>query len=98
MEFPEYNAEQLDKAVQKKADEIFNMFKSAIQDQITDAVTNVSPNLLNELSKSCALAHIKPFKEPLVNMPTDSLNGAALERLQLVKEFWNGVEIHLNSM
>lgn len=98
---PEMTAEQMNAAVEKKGNEIFNMFHDIINPQITDAVTQLSPNLSKELAKSCAIAHIKPFKSPFEALPKEKLeglNGAATERLQLVLEFWKGVETYLQSM
>lgn len=98
---PQLNPEQMNQAVEKKGKEIFDMFYQAINPQITDAVTQVSPNLSKELAKTCALTHIKPFKSPfdaISKEKIEELNGAAAERLQLVLEFWKGVEIYIQSM
>jgi len=40
---PEFTPEQMNQAVEKKGDEIFNMFFEAVNPQITDAVTQLSP-------------------------------------------------------
>ena len=78
--------------------EIVHSFLAAVNDQITDAVTQVTPEMKLALAKSCALTHIKPFINPLDKVPHDMLNGAALERLQMVKDFWDGVVLHINKM
>jgi len=94
---PEFSPEQLNKVVEEKAKEIYEMFKTAINDQITDSVT-ISPELIHNMSKACALTHIKPFKNPLEKIPADKLNGAAMERLELVVEFWKGIDTYLTNM
>lgn len=98
---PEITAEQMNQAVEKKGNEIFDMFLQTINPQITDAVTQVAPDLAKEVAKACALAHIKPFKNPFEALPKEKLeelNGAGLERLQLVLDFWRGVETYLISL
>jgi len=98
---PEITPEQMNQAVEKKGNEIFDMFLTAINPQITDAVTQVAPNLAKEIAKSCAITHIKPFKSPFDALPKEKLeglNGAALERLQMVIEFWKGVETYIQSL
>ena len=95
---PEMTPEMADKAAEDKAMEIVHSFLGTINDQITDAVTQVTPEMKLALAKACALTHIKPFVNPLDKVPHDMLNGAALERLQLVKEFWDNVVKHINLM
>lgn len=93
--------EMMDKAVEAQGQKIYKMFFDVINPQITDAVTQVSPNLAKDLSKACALEHIKPFKNPLEQLPKEKLeglNGAGLERLQMVVEFWKGVSIYLENL
>lgn len=95
---PEFTPEQMNQAVEKKGDEIFNMFFEAVNPQITDAVAELSPNLNKDIAKACALVHIAPFKSPFEALPKEKLeglNGAALERLGMVLEFWKGVETYL---
>jgi hypothetical protein len=97
---PEFTAEQMNQAVEKKGNEIFDMFFEVVNPQITDAVTQLSPTLGKEIAKACALAHIRPFKSPFESLPKEKLeglNGAALERLGMVFEFWKGVEAYLQS-
>jgi len=97
---PEFTPEQMNQAVEKKGNEIFDMFFEIVSPQITDAVTQLSPTLSKDIAKACALAHIKPFKSPFDSLPKEKLeglNGAALERLGMVLEFWKGVETHLLS-
>lgn len=98
---PEITAEQMNQAVERKGNEIFDMFLTTISPQITDAVTQVAPDLAKEIAKACAIAHIKPFKSPFEALPKEKLeglNGAATERLQMVIEFWKGVETYLYSL
>jgi hypothetical protein len=93
--------EMMNKAVEAQGQKIYKMFFDIINPQITDAVTQLSPNLAKDLSKACALEHIKPFKNPLENLPKeklDGLNGAALERFEMVVKFWEGVSIYLHNL
>ena len=95
---PEFSQEQMDKVVESKAQEIYEMFKNAITTAIPDSVSQENPNLVHEVAKECSLAHIVPFLEPLTKMPTDMVNGAAKERLELVQNFWGGVRTVLTAM
>jgi hypothetical protein len=95
---PEFSQEQMDKVVEEKAKEIYEMFKTAVNDQITDAVTQANPTLAHDIAKSCSIAHIKPFADPLNKVPADMVNGAAKERLTLVQDFWAGVKTYLQSL
>jgi hypothetical protein len=95
---PELTDEQMNAAVEKKGNEIFNMFHEVVNSQITDSVTQLQPNLAKEIAKSCALVHIRPFKNPFEALPKEKLeglNGAALERFEMVLQFWRGVESYL---
>ena len=102
MEKPlEMTEELMNKAVEDKGKEIYEMFLSAINDQITDAVTQIAPDLAHKNAKACALAHIKPFQSPFERLPKDKLegmNGVALEKFEMVVEFWKGVETYLKSL
>jgi len=95
---PEMSAEMMDKATEQKAMEIVHLFLEVINEQITDEVTQVTPEMKSAIAKACALTHIKPFVNPLDKVPQDMLNGAALERLQMVTDFWAGVVKHINQM
>ena len=95
---PEFSQEQMDKVVEEKAREIYQMFKTAVDDQITDAVTQINPDLAHAIAKSCSIAHIGPFSEPLSKVPAEMINGAAKERLTLVQDFWAGVRTYLQSL
>lgn len=98
---PNFTPEQLDEAVKKKGQEIFDMFYETVNSQITDAVTQLAPNLAKEIAKACALTHVKPFKSPLETIPKsklDGLNGSALEKLNMIVEFWKGVDAYLVSL
>jgi hypothetical protein len=95
------DAEMMNKAVEAQGQKIYKMFFDIINPQITDAVTQTSPNLVKDLSKACALQHIKPFKNPFEQLPKEKLeglNGASLERFEMVVEFWNGVSIYLENL
>jgi len=82
--------EQLIPIAEEKAKEITDMFLPVF--------TGMNASEAEKLSVKCALVHIKPFKSPL-DIPEEmkeKLNGAGLERLQMIIDFWNEVEVSLN--
>ena len=98
---PNFTPEQLNKVVQEKAQEMFDTFHTAINSQITDAVTQVSPELAKAMAKAATLTHIKFFKTPLESIPKDKLegmNGAALEKFQMVVEYWKGITEYVENI
>lgn len=95
---PIFNQESFDKVVSEKGNEIYAMFEKAVNDQITDAVTQVTPEMKKALIKNLCMVHIKPFKDPLEQTKLEGLNGAALERIKLIKDFWEGVVNYLKNM
>lgn len=95
---PVFNQESFDKVVSEKGNEIYTMFEAVINGQITDAVTQVTPEMKKTLIKELCMAHVKPFIDPLKGAPMEGLNGAALERLKLVKDFWEGVVTYVKNL
>lgn len=82
--------EQLIPIAEEKSKEIIEMFLPVF--------SNMEATQAEQLSVKCALVHIKPFKSPL-DIPEamkEKLNGAGLERLQMIVDFWNEVEASLN--
>jgi Na+/H+-translocating membrane pyrophosphatase len=94
---PELTSEQLNEVVEKKAKEILDMFESALKPHYDLSVEHNSEQTLRQMIKACSLAHVIPFVDPLEKVPHDKLNGAALDRLKMVLEFWNGVKVVLNA-
>lgn len=98
---PNFTPEQLNKVVEEKAQEMFDTFQAAINSQITDAVTQITPEISKAMAKAATLAHIKFFKTPLETIPKDKLegmNGSAVEKLQMVVEYWNGITKYVESI
>lgn len=90
---PDFTPEQLNKVVELKATEILEMFKETIK-----VNSELDEAMIHQIALAVSLTHIKPFKDPLTQIKPEMLNGAAMERLNLVKEFWIGVEAHLRSL
>lgn len=86
--------EQITPIAKTKADEIIGMFLPLFSE------LPISEDEKKSLANKCALAHIKPFKLPLEGIDDNmkqALNGAALERLELVVTFWQEVTSILES-
>jgi len=94
---PELTAEQLNAVVEKKDQEILEMFETALKPHYDLSLEHNSEKTLRQMIKACSLTHITPFIDPLEKIPQDKLNGAAMDRLKMVVEFWNGVKSVLNS-
>jgi homoserine trans-succinylase len=98
---PNFTPEQLNKVVEEKAQEIFDMFHTAVNSQITDAVTQITPETAKAIAKAVTLTHLKFFKSPLESIPKDKLegmNGAAMEKLQMVVEYWKGITQYIENI
>ena len=98
---PNFTPEQLKKVVEEKAQETFNMFQEAIDSQITDSVTQVTPELAKAMAKAATLTHLKFFKNPLETIPKEKLegmNGSAMEKLQMVVEYWKGITEYVENL
>jgi hypothetical protein len=102
---PEMNSETLRQITEQKGQEMFDTFlnavsKGAVNDQITDAVT-LSPDQLKSIAKECTLAHLTFFKSPfeqISQQKMEGLNGAAVEKLKLVTEYWKGVSNYIENI
>jgi UDP-galactopyranose mutase len=90
---PDFTPEQLTKVAQEKANEILNMFKTTIASS-----SELDEETVTKIAVAVSLTHIKPFKDPLTQIKPEMLNGAAMERLKLVADFWSGVETYLQSL
>jgi hypothetical protein len=98
---PELNPELLNKIIEDKAEEIFNLFLTAVNDQITDAVTQLKPEEVRAIAKACTKVHLTFFKSPLDNIPKEKLeglNGAALEKLNMVADYWKGISVYIENL
>lgn len=98
---PNFTPEQLNKVVEEKAQEMFDTFQAAINSQITDAVTQITPEISKAMAKAVTLAHIKFFKTPLDTIPKSKLegmNGSAMEKLQMVVDYWNGITKYIENI
>lgn len=81
--------EQLEPIAEDKAKEIVDMFLPVF--------TELDSSVAEKLAVKCALVHIKPFRSPL-DIPAEmkeKLNGAGLERLQMIVDFWDEVQSKL---
>lgn len=94
---PELTAEQLNAVVEKKAQEIVEMFETALKPHYDLSLEHNTEDTFRQMVKACSLTHITPFVDPLGKVPQDKLNGAAMDRLKMVLEFWNGVKIVLQN-
>ena len=94
---PELTAEQLNAVVEKKAQEIVEMFETALKPYYDLSLEHNTEDTFRQMVKACSLTHITPFVDPLEKVPQDKLNGAAMDRLKMVLEFWNGVKIVLQN-
>jgi hypothetical protein len=98
---PNITPEVFDNLIEEKAKEMYNLFLDAVNTQITDSVTQVSPEQVKDITKACVKVHLTFFKNPLDAIPKEKLaelNGSALEKLTMVNDYWKGIASHIEKM
>lgn len=93
--------EILNQIVESQAMKLFNVHLEAVNSQITDAVTQLDPNIARKIAKQTALVHVGQMSNPFETIPQqnlESLNGAAKERFGLIIEYWKGIKTFLENL